>query len=52
MDQEKKKQLEEKLRSMFENSKQPHTSQGEKQSAPMGCNIIRRRKGEQDKRIH
>jgi hypothetical protein len=50
MDEQKKRSLEEKLKEMFENSFRYQ----EKESTPSQpglCTVIRRRKGEQEKRI-
>lgn len=51
MDSDRKKSLEEKLREMFENSLKFQENAPSSPSQSNLCTVIRRRKGEQDKRI-
>ncbi len=51
MDIEKKNKLDAKLREMLEENKQTDARQGKPKMQSGTGNIIRRRKGEQDKRI-
>ncbi len=51
MDVEKRKQIEAKLRAMFELSKQNQVKQEQVQAKSVTGNVIRRRKGVPDKRI-
>jgi hypothetical protein len=51
MEEHKIKALEAKLREMFEMNDQPKSRPEQMQVQPAGNYVIRRRKGEQDKRI-
>ncbi len=51
MDKETKNKLDAKLREMFEEKKQTEARQSKPKKQTGNGNIIRRRKGEQDKRI-
>lgn len=51
MDAEKRKELTIKLRKMFELSEQSQTAKEQQQAKSNTSVVIRRRKGEQDKRI-
>ncbi|QTA93795.1 hypothetical protein [Desulfonema magnum] len=51
MEKGKVKELEARLREMFELNEQSRTKQDKRQAKPNANFVIRRRKGEQDKRI-
>lgn len=51
MDIEKKKKLDDKLRDMFNTEKQSQQNQVRRQTQPIISKVIRRRQGEQERRI-